>query len=237
MTFNSLESLNIAVLQAGRSPDSLMAEHGDYDEMCKALLGRKPHEATTFAVLDHEFPPSIEAYDLLIVTGSPHGVYENHDWIAPLEALIREAYDKNIKMLGLCFGHQIMAQALGGTVLKSDKGFGIGAMDYALTDTDGKSTAISLCAWHQDQVIASPKDAITIARSDFCPHAGLRYGNTALSFQPHPEFSKDFVQGLIDLRRDGQISKEMADEAEDSLRKETHPHIIQTMIADFLIQP
>lgn len=132
MFFNNLKSLNIAVLQAGRSPDSLIPEHGDYDDMCKTLLGRKPHEAKTFAVLDNVFPENIENYDLLIITGSRHGVYEDHDWIPPLEALIREAYAKSVKMLGLCFGHQIMAQALGGEVVKSDKGFGVGVMDYGL---------------------------------------------------------------------------------------------------------
>jgi len=234
MIFEDLRALNIAVLQAGRSPDSLTPRHGDYDAMCKALLGRKPHEAKTFAVLDNHFPRAIEGYDLIIITGSPSGVYEDHDWIAPLESLIREAYAKNIKMLGLCFGHQIIAQALGGRVEKSDKGYGIGVMDYTFTDAADGGQNLSLCAWHQDQVITPPKDAETILTSDFCPHAGLSYGSAALSFQPHPEFSKSFVKDLIDLRRGKTISEAMAEASEDSLQNDIQPHIIQTMIAAFL---
>ncbi len=213
-----------------------MDAHGDYDDMCKALLGRTPNEAKTYAILDNIFPETLDIYDLFIITGSPHGVYEDHDWIAPLERLIRRAYAKNIKMLGLCFGHQIMAQALGGKVIKSEKGFGIGVMDYNLAQAGTLAQTISLCAWHQDQVITPPKDAITIASSDFCPHAGLRYANKALSFQPHPEFSKDFVQDLIHLRRGNTIDEDMAQRSELSLKKDIHPHIIQSLIKTFLAQ-
>jgi len=173
-------------------------------------------------------------YDLLILTGSRYGVYEDHDWIAPLEDLIREAYAKEIKMLGICFGHQIIAQALGGTVVKSKNGLGAGVMDYVLTDKNNTIKTVSLCAWHQDQVITPPAEAVTLATSDFCPHAALRYKNKVLSFQPHPEFSKDFIQGLIDLRRGKTITEDFAQSSEATLKKDTHAHIIQSLIADYL---
>jgi len=233
ISLQRLDALNIAILQTGRTPEPLKGEHGDYDDMCKALVGRRPHQAESFAILDHEFPNDIEAYDLLIITGSAHGVYEGHDWIAPLEDIIRKAYAKHVKLLGLCFGHQIIAQALGGTVVKSDKGLGVGVMDYHFTDDAQSPSRVSLCAWHQDQVISPPKDAKTILTSDFCPYAGLEYGDRVLSFQPHPEFSKAFVQSLINLRRTTTLDENTARKSEKSLQTNIQPHIIQDMIAAF----
>ncbi|MEO0397841.1 MAG: type 1 glutamine amidotransferase [Pseudomonadota bacterium] len=234
MPDNEIGSLNIAVLQTGRAMAEDRPRHGDYDDMCKALIGRAPDEADTYAVLDGEFPKSIEPYDAFVVTGSAHGAYEDHDWIPPLEALIREAYDKKVKLIGICFGHQIIAQALGGRVEKSDKGFGVGAMDYELVNLGALSQSISLYAWHQDQIVHAPEGAEVIARSDFCPIAGLRYGDRAITFQAHPEFTADYMRALADARRNTTISGALADQAIASLNKPVDAGLIKVILADFL---
>ena len=226
--------LNIAVLQTGRAPDELQVEHGDYDSMCKALLGLSPEEAKTYAILDGEFPPSPEKYDVLLITGSRHGVYEDHAWINPLEELIRNAYARKQKMIGICFGHQIIARALGGAVKKSDKGFGVGVMDYALTRHDGSQAPISLCAWHQDQIVAPPPGGKIIAHSDFCAVAGLEYGNTAISFQAHPEFTRDYVRDLIELRATSMFDRDFAIQSLASLKRGVNQDVIQKELALFL---
>ncbi|MEL7043011.1 MAG: type 1 glutamine amidotransferase [Pseudomonadota bacterium] len=226
--------LNIAVLQTGRAPDELQAQHGDYDSMCKALLGLKPNEATTYAILDGEFPVEPEAYDVLLITGSRHGVYEAYDWIPRLETLIREAYSRKQKLIGICFGHQIIARALGGVVEKSDKGFGIGVMDYALARQDGAQAPISLCAWHQDQIVAPPPGAKVIAHSEFCAIAGLAYEDIAISFQAHPEFTRDYVRDLIELRTPSMLDPGFATHSLGTLEQSVDQDIIQAEIKQFL---
>ena len=218
----------IAILQTGRAPEQLRAAHTDYDAMCKALVGKGPHEADTFAILDGQFPESIDGYDAIIITGSAHGVYEPHPWIPPLMDLIRKAYADGQKMVGICFGHQIIAQALGGVVEKSSKGLGTGVQDYEYRSPDGPWAPISLCAWHQDQIVKLPEGADVIARSPFCEYAGLQYGDQILTFQAHPEFSKDYVEALIKLRRGTTLGTEIADNALTSLAKP----IVAPLIAD-----
>ena len=226
--------MNIAVLQTGRSAEALFEAHGDYDDMCKALLGKSSEEAATYAVLDDVFPTSIDPYDVIVITGSRHGVYEDHKWIPRLEALIREAYAKNKKIIGICFGHQIIAQALGGLVEKSDRGFGVGVMEYEITVAEGAPEKLALYAWHQDQIVRAPVDAKIIARSDFCEIAALKYGDRAISFQAHPEFTKDYIAGLVEDRRDNGISDELADAALASLEKKVDAQAVQAMLAEFL---
>lgn len=226
--------LKVAVLQTGRAPDDLQAEHGDYDRMCKTLLGLAPHEATTFAILDGEFPDDPEAFDLLLITGSRHGVYEGHDWIPPLETLIREAYARGQKMIGICFGHQIIATALGARVEKSDKGFGIGVMEYTLQRQDGKTIPVSLCAWHQDQIVSPPPNAKIIASSEFCEVAGLQYAETAITFQAHPEFTRDYVRDLIVARTPSMLAEDFSQQRLATLESPVDQNVIQEEIARFL---
>ena len=226
--------LKVAVLQTGRSPEPLRETHGDYDAMCKALLGLAPHEADTFAVLDGEFPSDIDPYDLFLITGSKHGVYEDHSWIAPLEDIIRDAYGKGKKLIGICFGHQIIAQALGGKVVKSDKGAGVGAMEYELRTADGETSSLKLHAWHYDQVVKAPKDAEIIASSDFCEFAGFRYGDKAISFQPHPEFSKDYMVALAGFYAGEKLPEEELERVLSTLGAEVAPGPIQKLITKFV---
>lgn len=228
---NAVEGMNIAVLHTGHAPAQLQAEYGDYDDMSKALLGLNPVEAPTFAVQEGEFPTAADDFDLYIITGSPSGVYDGHDWIAELEKFIRAALDAGSKFIGLCFGHQIIARALGGTVVKSEGGYGIGVMNYMCAAT---GETLSLCAWHQDQVIKAPDKSELILTSEFCPVAGLKYGNQAISFQPHPEFTREFVRDLINLREGETITPHQAEAARRTLSTPTSTPTIRVILNEFL---
>ncbi len=156
------------------------------------------------SVAKGEALPDPATLDAILITGSSAGVYDDVEWIAPLEAFVRAAHDRHIPMVGVCFGHQLIAQALGGTVRKSEKGWGIGRHVYRVATDNGllERETIAAAASHRDQVINPPASARTIMSSDFTPHAGLLYANgTTLSVQPHPEFTADYADALCDLRR------------------------------------
>jgi len=192
--------MRLGILQCGHTPDGMPTHQGDYDQKFVELLGADSFDYTTWAVVDNVFPPNVEAADAWLLTGSRYGAYEKHDWIPPLESFIREIYAADVPMVGICFGHQIMAQALGGKVEKFSGGWSVGRVTYQLNDSpDGRA---SVMAFHQDQVVELPPEATVVGSTDFCRYAALVYGDKAFSLQPHPEFDGEFIAGLVDVRGD-----------------------------------
>jgi len=193
--------MTIGILLCGEFPATLQAEFGPYSSMIRRLLGSR--RATVFDVQSGQIPGSISSCEAYLVTGSSAGVYERLPWIDDLMAFLRNARG-HAKLIGICFGHQVMAHAFGGSVIKSPKGWGIGLHRYELPTRSywmDDATSIAAPASHQDQVVAAPSDARVIARSAFTPFAGLDYGD-AISFQFHPEFSPAFAAALIEANRD-----------------------------------
>lgn len=187
--------MKIGLLQTGHAPEELRPETGDFSDLFQRLLDGQGFSFATFDVVDGEFPDGAEACDGWLVTGSKHGAYEDHPWIPPLENLIRDIYALGRPLVGVCFGHQIIAQALGGKVEKFAKGWAVGRQNY-----DWNGAQVSLNAWHQDQVVTRPADAQILATNPFCENAALIYGQKAFTVQAHPEFDDRVVQGLIDYR-------------------------------------
>ncbi len=190
--------MRIGILECGRSPAALQAAHGSYAGMVETLLG-KP--TVTYAALDGVLPAKPTECDAYVLTGSPAGVYDPLPWIAPLLDFLRAARGR-AKLVGICFGHQAMAQAFGGQVVKSPKGWGAGLHEYAVTPADwmgAPPATIRVDAMHQDQVVVRPPDARVVCESAFTPFAGLDYGD-AISFQFHPEFTTAFARDLINAR-------------------------------------
>ena len=217
--------LNIAILQTGHNNPALPDHLRAYPQMFEDLLlgdARTPKiSLTNFAVVDNIFPPSVEAFDGYLITGSRHGVYEDLAFIEPLMAFIRECYDKHIPQVGICFGHQAIAQALGGKVEKSHKGWGVGIRKVDVGKTTNwmtkASDSLDLIYVHQDQVIELPDDATLLAGDDFCPNAAFAIGDSVFSVQGHPEFDKGYVHELLAIRGDD-MGKDVAQKASDSLQ-------------------
>jgi GMP synthase-like glutamine amidotransferase len=195
--------VKLAILETGKPPAPLIARFGTYPEMFADMLG-PGFEIATFDVEAGALPADPAAFDAYLVTGSPAGVYEDLPWIGPLSDFIRAA--KGQKMVGICFGHQIMAEALGGHAEKSAKGWGAGLHSYSIAARepwmDGAHD-VSVPASHQDQVTVQPPHSDVIAASDFTPFAGLAWRDRpAVSFQFHPEFAPAYAKALIRQRYD-----------------------------------
>lgn len=229
----------LGILQAGRAPQELIGEFPDYHHMFEILLGRDAFDYLHWAVLDGDFPTDANAADAWLITGSRHGAYDPLEWIPPLEALIRDIHSNGLPMVGICFGHQIIAQALGGKIEKFDAGWSVGRVNYQLDPTffdfttDDLSTP--LLAFHQDQVIQPPANALTVGSSDFCRHAALAYDSSILTIQPHPEFSADYLERLLDVR--GEIlPNTVQNRARSSLAEPVHAESIASTLRLFLNQ-
>jgi len=184
--------------------------------------------------------PKLAEFDGLLITGSPAGVYEEHDWIEPCAALVRETVKAGKPQVGICFGHQLMAQALGGRAEKSDRGWGVGVHDYKISGEadwmSPPSNRMACAVSHQDQVTAAPPGARILGGSDFCPIGVLEYAQgPAISFQPHPEFSHDYGETLLRFRKD-RIPAERADPGIASYKNRSDRELMGKWIVNFFLQ-
>lgn len=208
--------LKIGILKTGRPPKPAIPQFGTYPDMFMNLLGQGAHDWRVYAADDGEYPARPEDCDAYIVTGSAAGVYEDDPWIGQLLDWLRAAKGRT-KLVGVCFGHQAMAQAFGGQVIKSPKGWAIGEQDYRVLSQEAwmdGAAAIRLPGSHQDQVVALPPNAEVIAASDFCPMGALAYRDQpAISMQLHPEFEPAYAKALIEARRGKVYSDPEADGA------------------------
>jgi len=204
--------MKIGILQTGHAPQDLAPEPDAYPRMFERLLGGHGFTFQSWSVVDAIFPDGPDDADGWLITGSKHGVYEDHDWLPPLEQLIRDIYAAGKPLIGVCFGHQVIAKALGGTVERFGGGWAVGPQTYAFPD--GKKV---VNAWHQDQVITPPDGAQVVAGNDFCRYGALLYPGHAYTVQPHPEFGDDFVTGLIELRGKGVVPDDQLQAARNAL--------------------
>ena len=225
----------IAILETGTPPPALAARHGDYPAMFRALLG-EGFAFETFDVQAGQWPEA-EAFDAAIITGSAAGVYEDAPWIADLLDWIRSARGRT-RLVGVCFGHQAMAQALGGRVEKSDRGWGVGLHRYEVVSPEPwmspATSAVAIPASHQDQVVEKPAEARVLLRSDFTPFAGLAWGEDAISFQAHPEFTPAFATDLTAGRHD-RIDPALVERAVDSLKAPDDRALVGRWVGRFIL--
>ena len=190
--------MTIGILETGQPPLALQARWGTYDGMVRAMLG---YERTyrRYDVQAGELPAVPAECAAYVITGSSAAVYEELPWIPPFLAFLRKVRGQ-AKLLGICFGHQAMAQAFGGEVEKSPKGWGIGLHRYEIVEPPPgmrEPRAFAIPAFHQDQVVTLPPGARVLAASAFTPFAAIGYDDDTVSVQGHPEFSVAFSAALI----------------------------------------
>ena len=223
--------MKIGILQTGHAPDAILGETGDYHQLFERLLAGHDFTFKTWAVVDNVPLPRPDEADGWLITGSRHGAYEDHPWIPPLEALIRQIRDSGRPLIGVCFGHQIIAQALGGTVEKFPGGWAVGRQTYQY---GGRDVAVN--AWHQDQVTTLPEGATVLGGNAFAPHAFLGYGDTIWTCQPHPEYGSDVIGGLLEHRAPGVVPQDLIETATAELATPTDRLDVGAEMAEFFLK-
>jgi GMP synthase-like glutamine amidotransferase len=165
-----------------------------------------PFDYAGYEVTRGQFPDSPGDCDAYVITGSLYGVYDTNEWIATLAQFIRDSYQAGKKLVGICFGHQILAHALGGRAERSEKGWGFGLKTFDIISHKAwmteKPERCSLYFVHQDQVTRLPPEAELLGGNAFCPNAFYTIDNRVLSIQGHPEFSGGIMQDLLALKKE-----------------------------------
>jgi len=205
--------MHICILHIGFDNDSLNKRHKTSPERFINLLKPSLPEAkwTTIHCLEDNLPNDADGFDVYLITGGRYSVFEDFDWQHKLFDFIRQIYSNNIPLLGICYGHQAIAYALGGHVERFDNGWGAGVTSVNIIDQPAwllpMAEKIYLLAMHQDQVTTIPTEATRFLDSHFCHNSGFYIEDRVLAIQQHPEFTSELCRDLI-VRRKERIGKQ-----------------------------
>ncbi len=228
--------MNIGLLQCDHVAERFQFIAGDYAEMFGVLFGQH-FNLIPYDVCNGVWPVSVHDCDAYIGTGSRWSVYDDAAWIHELKTFVRRAYEIHKPFIGICFGHQMLAEALGGKVEKSNDGWGVGVREVEIikpeTWMQPAQTTLKLHYMHQDQVTRVPENSVVIARSAHCPVAAFRVGQTMLGIQAHPEFTNEYSAALLADRIE-RIGVARVEEARASFVHRTDESVIVQWISEFL---
>jgi GMP synthase-like glutamine amidotransferase len=200
--------MKLGILKTDAVRPEWVPEFGEYPDMFMALLAEQDPdlEFAVYDVEEGEYPADIDEVDAYLITGSKSSVYEDKPWIHTLIEFVRELDRRRKKIVGICFGHQLVAQALGGRTEKSSKGWGVGLHTHRFHELppwhDQGEKSFDVLVSHQDQVVQNARGATVLAGSDFCDSAVCQVGKHILTFQGHPEFLPGYSREIMELRRD-----------------------------------
>ncbi|KAL4985962.1 class I glutamine amidotransferase-like protein [Aspergillus falconensis] len=232
--------LRIAVLECDTPPESSNAKYGGYVGVFKTLFHSsvrelyKPEQVDPPSILDisrfdvvtaQEYP-DLESVDAVLLTGSKHNSFEDHAWILNLVEFTKKAIEHpRVKILGICFGHQIIGRALGVEVGRNSAGWEIAVCDVDLTEK-GKELfgveTLKIQQMHRDIVFAYPDGVTPLGSSPRCEVQGMYKTGKFITVQGHPEFKEDIVSEVVNLRAAAGVFDKQ--QAEDALKRAGKPH-------------
>ena len=200
--------MKLGILKTDTVRPEWVPQFGEYPDMFVTLLGRND-PSLEFAVYDAEageYPADIDDVDAYLITGSKSSVYDDKPWIPPLLDFVRELDARHKKIVGICFGHQLIADALGGKTEKSVKGWGVGLNSHSFNQFpdwhDREHEQLNILVSHQDQVVKTADGTVVLAGSEFCENAVCQIGDHILTFQGHPEFVPAYSREIMEFRRE-----------------------------------
>ena len=205
--------MRIGILQADSVLEQFQPDHGNYPGMIAGILGQAATELnleTEFRNYDVEhgiYPDAIDECDAYVITGSKKSVYDDEPWIATLKDYTRELHEAEKKLVGLCFGHQLVAEALGGKTLRAEAGWCVGIHQSEIIQShwlmDGEELDLfTLIVSHKDQVIQLPEGAQLLASAKQCPNSMYCIGDHIFTMQGHPEFTQAYSRDLMEMRQE-----------------------------------
>ena len=230
--------MRIGILETDKLDADLIARFGSYAEMFKVLLSSIDNGLSfkVYQVIDNAYPEQIDECDAYLITGSKYSAYDNDGWIRKLETYIVSLHELRKKLIGICFGHQLIAQALGGKVSKSEKGWGVGNITKQIIHTPDwmqtEKQQFTMIYSHQDQVDILPDGATLIAGNDFCQLSSFQIGNHILTFQGHPEFTPAYARQRLQTRRE-KVGEAIYQKGMASLHEENDSVLVARWLLDF----
>lgn len=238
--------LQVAILRADDVSPELADTYGEYPEMFEVLFSEANKQrplndqvdlkATTYRTNQGVFPANIDEYDAYIITGSKSGVYEDLPWVDLLADFVKVLHQHKKPLIGICFGHQLIANVLGGKAGKASSGWEIGVKTATLNTTGNSLIGgdfFKLLYSHQDQVFEPATGAKVLASTPGCPIAMTALDQRILTFQGHPEFPTAYANALYQLRKDA-YPLECYRDAMASLNEDTDHLAVARWMIDFM---
>lgn len=232
--------MKIGILQTDSVRPELIGQFGNYPDMFQSLFSQidPSLDFEIYDVQHGKYPNTIHDCDAYVTTGSKASVYDNESWIKTLKKYIISLHEQNKKLIAVCFGHQLVAEAFGGKTEKSPKGWGVGVHTVQVHTTkpwmQPQLTTFNVVVSHQDQVTQLPNNAELIAGNTFCPYSMFQLGNNIITIQGHPEFSKPYANTMMNYRANI-IGKTTFNDGIKSLNKPTDDLVIAKWFIDFIL--
>lgn len=234
-------SLRICILETDILRPELVDQYQGYGRMFEQLFERQPVAAqfSVYNVVEGHYPPDNEHFDAYLVTGSKADSFATDPWIQTLKEYLLDRYKRGHKLIGICFGHQLLALLLGGKAERAEQGWGVGVHHYRIASQpawmDPPLDELRLLISHQDQVTRLPENATLLASSDFCPNAAYHIEDQVLCFQGHPEFVHDYSRALLDLRQQ-HLGERIYQRGVESLQSEQQGSTVAEWMMRFVAQ-
>ena len=208
-------------------------------EFVAKVYPEKVSEIKEYKVAQGVFPANVDECEYWFITGSPMSVYEDIPWVKKLAEFTRDLHRHQKKLVAVCFGHQMVAHALGGKVTRSPKGWGVGIRTFEIEDQQSWMTPadkkLSLIFSHQDQVDTLAPGSMRLATDEFCANQMSQLGSHIITLQGHPEFTAQFAKDRLNSRRD-KMPPETYENAMKSFERENDYKKMIHWIRNFLTE-
>lgn len=230
-------TIKICILETDFIREDLVQEYQGYGAMFERMFAQQPIavQCKIYNVVNGDYPAADEQWDAYLVTGSKADSFATDPWIETLKSYVKKLYKQGKIILGVCFGHQLLALVFGGKVERAVQGWGVGSHNYEVNHKANwmmpALDKLTLLISHQDQVTLLPEQATLIAKSDFCPNAAFTIGKQVLCFQGHPEFVVSYAKAIFE-GREAQLGEALYNKAISSLSVEHQG----TVVAEWMVR-